>query len=64
MWPQRKSISGRYVIMETTTTDTTGEEKATIGSGWALARRTTLGIVLMGTLGAVAGFLFARYLWL
>lgn len=64
MWPQRKSISGRYVIMETTTTDTTGEEKAAIGSGWALARRTTLGIVLMGTLGAVAGFLFARYLWL
>ncbi|NYI42339.1 hypothetical protein [Demequina lutea] len=45
--------------METTTT----EEAATIGGGWTLARRTTLGIVLMGTLGALAGFAFARLLW-
>lgn len=46
--------------METTTTHDT----ATLGSGWAPARRTTLGIVLMGTLGAVAGFAFARFLWM
>lgn len=64
MSAQRKSASGRYVIMDTTTTDTTTEETATIGRGWARARRTTLGIVLMGALGALAGFLVARYLWL
>jgi len=45
--------------METTTQDT-----PTIGGGWAIARRTTFGIVLMGTLGALAGFLFARFLWM
>jgi hypothetical protein len=50
--------------MDTATTGTTTEENATIGRGWARARHTTLGIVLMGTLGALAGFLFARYLWL
>ena len=50
--------------MDTTTTNTTTEETATIGRGWARARRTTLGIVLMGALGALAGFLVARYLWL
>ncbi len=46
--------------METTTTRNTGA----IDGGWALARRTTLGIVLMGTLGALAGFVFARFLWM
>lgn len=50
--------------MDITTTDTTTEKTAAIGGGWARARRTTLGIVLIGTLGALAGFLFARYLWL
>ena len=50
--------------MDTTTTNTTTEETAAIGRGWASARRTTLGIVLMGALGALAGFLVARYLWL
>ena len=46
--------------METSTTGDT----ATIHSGWAHARHTTLGIVIMGTLGAVAGFLCARFLWM
>jgi uncharacterized protein YfiM (DUF2279 family) len=50
--------------MDTTTTATTADEAATTGRGWARARRTMLGIVLMGTLGALAGFLVARYLWL
>lgn len=44
--------------METSTTGDT----ATIHSGWALARHTTLGI--MGTLSAVAGFVCARFLWM
>ncbi len=50
--------------MDTATTDTTAEETASTGGGWSRARRITLGIVLMGTLGALAGFLFARFLWL
>jgi hypothetical protein len=50
--------------MDTTTTGTTADEAATTGRAWARARGTTLGIVLMGTLGALAGFLVARYLWL
>ncbi len=37
---------------------------ATMHSGWALTRQTTLGVVLMGTLGALAGFMFARFLWM
>ena len=60
MSTQRKRRAGRYVGMETSTTGDT----ATIHSGWALARHTTLGIVIMGTLGAVAGFLCARFLWM
>jgi hypothetical protein len=45
--------------METTTT----QDTANPGSGWALARQTTLGIVLVATLGAIAGFIFAQILW-
>lgn len=56
---QRKRPAERFVSMETSTTGDT----ATIHSGWALARHNTLDIVIMATLGAVAGFVCARFLW-
>jgi len=58
MSTQRKRPAERYVGMETSTTGDTG----TIHSGWSLARHAPLGI--MGTLGAVAGFVCARFLWM
>jgi len=42
----------------------TATDAATVNSVWELARRTTLGIVLVGLLGALAGFACARFLWM
>ena len=46
--------------METSTTLAT----ATVSNGWILARNTTFGIVVMGAIGALAGFVCARFLWM
>jgi hypothetical protein len=43
---------------------TTAQDTAHLGRGWTVARSTTLGIVLVGSLGAIAGFIFARILWM
>ena len=46
--------------METTTFHNT----TAVHDGWALARRTALGIILMATLGGLAGFACARLFWM